>query len=158
MCYHRDCCETAYRPPRDGQRVLIYVWRICAVIASDGWFLLLARLPRMQNISVPTITEQAAVLPPQEQAPQQEQASQQEQPLDLTSLALTSQPMTPGLLEAILKAFPTLKELSVTWPEKGKEFHQYRQASGPSSVKFSINMDSHFARSCSSASGHPEAC
>jgi len=82
--------------------------------ASDGWFLLLARLPRMQNISVPTITERAVVLPPQEQAPQQEQ------PLDLTSLALTSQPMTLGLLEAILKAFPTLEELSVTWPEKGR--------------------------------------
>lgn len=43
--------------------------------ASDGWFLLLAGLPRMQNISVPTITERAVVLPPQEQAPQQEQAS-----------------------------------------------------------------------------------
>ena len=82
--------------------------------ASDGWFLLLARLPRMQNISVPTITEQAVVLPPQEQAPQQEQ------PPDLTSLDLTSQPMTPGLLEAILKAFPNLEELSVTWPEKGR--------------------------------------
>lgn len=82
--------------------------------ASDGWFLLLARLPRMQNISVPTITERAVVLPPQEQA------TQQEQPSDLTSLDLTSQPMTPGLLKAILKAFPTLEELSVTWPEKGR--------------------------------------
>lgn len=111
----------------------------------------------MQNISGPTITEQAVVLPPQEQAPQQEQASPQEQPLDLTSLALTSQPMTPGLLEAILKAFPTLGELSVTWPEKGKEFHQQRQTSGPSSVKF-FNKYGLSLRSLSSASGHPEAC
>ena len=88
--------------------------------ASDGWFLLLARLPRMQTISVPTITERAVELPPQEQAPHQEQALPQEQQLDLTSLALTSQPMTPGLLEAILRAFPASEELSVTWPEKGR--------------------------------------
>jgi hypothetical protein len=86
-------------------------------LASDGWLLLLARLPQMENISVPTITERA-LAPSQGQAPHQDQASPQEQPLNIKSLALTSQPLTPELLEAILKTFPLLEELSVTWPEK----------------------------------------
>lgn len=85
---------------------------------SDGWFLLLAKLPQMKNISVPTITERAFV-PPRVQPSTQEQTSSQEQAPHLTSLALTSQPLTPGLLEAILQAFPTLEELIVTWPTKG---------------------------------------
>lgn len=87
-------------------------------LASDGWFLLLAKLPQMKNISVPTITERAFV-PPPVQPSTQEQTSPQEQAPNLTSLALTSQPLTSGLLEAILQAFPTLEELSVTWPTKG---------------------------------------
>ena len=85
---------------------------------SDGWFLLLAKLPQMKNISVPTITERAFA-PPRAQSSTQEQTSPQEQAPNLTSLALTSQPLTPGLLEAILQAFPTLEELIVTWPTKG---------------------------------------
>ena len=87
-------------------------------LESNDWFLLLASLPRMKTISVPTITEQAFPSP-QEQATPQEQAALQEQLLNLKSLALTSQPLTPGLLEAVLKTFPLLEELSVTWPEKG---------------------------------------
>jgi hypothetical protein len=82
-------------------------------LASDGWLLLLARLPQMETISVPTITERALAAP-------QEQEPPQEQPLNIKSLALTSQPLTPGLLEGVLKTFPLLEELSVTWPEKGR--------------------------------------
>jgi hypothetical protein len=94
-------------------------------LASDGWFLLLAKLPQMQTISVPTITERALVLPreqapPQLQSSSEEQEPPQEQPLNTKSLTLTSQPLTPALLEAVLKTFPLLDELSVTWPEKGK--------------------------------------
>ena len=94
-------------------------------LESDGWLLLLAKLPQMKTISVPTITERALV-PPREQAPSQQQASPeeqeqlQEQPLNTKSLALTSQPLTPGLLEAVLKTFQLLEELSVTWPQKGR--------------------------------------
>lgn len=82
-------------------------------LASDGWLLLLARLPQMETISVPTITERALASP-------QEQETPHEQPLSIKSLALTSQPLTPELLEAVLKTFPLLEELSVTWPDKGR--------------------------------------
>jgi hypothetical protein len=88
-------------------------------LESDGWLLLLAKLPQMETISVPTITRRA-LASPQEQTQPQEQAQPQEQPLKTKSLALTSQPLTPELLEAVLKTFPFLEELSVTWPEKGR--------------------------------------
>ena len=74
---------------------------------SDDWFLHLARLPCIQSISVPMIMEQALV-------------SSQEQSSNLKRLALTNEALTPRLLKAILKTFPNLKELSVTWPVDGR--------------------------------------
>ena len=73
---------------------------------SDDWFLLLAQLPRLESISVPKIMEQAFA-----------STQEQEQTPILKSLALTSQTPTPGLLEAIFRAFPFLETLSVTWPD-----------------------------------------
>jgi hypothetical protein len=82
-------------------------------LESDGWLLLHAKLPQMETISVPTITRRALASP-------QEQARPQEQPLNTKSLALTSQPLAPELLEAVLKTFPLPEELTLAWPEKGK--------------------------------------
>ena len=111
----RDCIAHAPRWPRGPHTPLTNLcrfeidadayYRDELDLHSDDWFLLLARLPRLKSISVPKILEQAFA-----------SSQEQEQTSTLESLALTSQILTPTLLESILKAFPLLEKLSVTWP------------------------------------------